>query len=269
MFSYKGTANTAVIFISDKIRRTFHYPHAITESIRYNIVSIQYEEDKEMTTKKLIQAIAADALGTTFQEEMRNIYQKEADSGTFGAEERDYSNAMYVLCEALAPEKLIVLTEYEDTCAKIREFSASYGFIAGLCCGFRQYFTLDDEDDGGFMKYVANDIWLIPKMKRHAEHYANIKRRDKAGQALLDGESKEIQEHIVSVECAWSQRAYSASISGFYCGYRAAVAILDRIEPYSGCSVKMTARILSMEHRLGYIESFEEIERRTACDIFC
>ena len=84
-----------------------------------------------------------------------------------------------------------------------------------------------------------------------------------------DGESKEIQEHIVSVDCAWSQRAYSASISGFYCGYRAAVAILDRIEPYSGCSVKMTARILSMEHRLGYIESFEEIERRSACDIFC
>lgn len=119
MFSYKGTANTAVIFISDKIRRTFHYPHAIPESIRYNTVSIQYEENKEMTTKKLIQAIAADALGTTFQEEMRNIYQKEADSGTFGAEERNYSNAMYVLCEALAPEKLIVLTEYEDTCAKI------------------------------------------------------------------------------------------------------------------------------------------------------
>ena len=45
------------------------------------------------------------------------------------------------------------------------------------------------------MKYVANDIWLIPKMKRHAEHYANIKRRDKAGQALLDGESKEIQDY--------------------------------------------------------------------------
>ena len=62
MFSYKGTANTAVIFISDKIRRTFHYPYAITESIRYNTVSIQYDEDKEMTTKKLIQAIAADAL---------------------------------------------------------------------------------------------------------------------------------------------------------------------------------------------------------------
>lgn len=215
-----------------------------------------------MTTRKLIEAIATDAFGKGFQEEVRNIYLRDVANGEFATEESDYAAAIAVLTVALSPEKTSLLSEYEETCVKIREFSASYGFIAGLYCGFKQYFTPEREDDGGFAKYVSDDIALMPKMKRHLENYANIEHRNEIGASIIDGMDEKMHEHFVSVECAWSQRAHSASINGFYAGYRAALAILDKIEPFSCCSVKMNSKVLSMEHRLGYIRSFEEIERQ-------
>lgn len=219
-----------------------------------------------MTTRKLIEAIATNAFGEGFQEEIRNIYRRDVANGEFAAEEKDYADAIAALMAALSSEKTSLLSEYEETCVKIREFSASYGFIAGLYCGFKQYFTPEREDDGGFGRYVSDDIALMPKMKRHFENYANIEHRNEIGTSIIDGMDEEMHEHFVSVECAWSQRAHSASINGFYAGYRAALAILDRIEPFSCCSVKMNSKVLSMEHRLGYIRSFEEIERQQERD---
>ena len=50
------------------------------------------------------------------------------------------------------------LAEYEHTCSSIRDYSARYGFLAGLYCGFKQYFSPEVEDDGGFMRYVNDEI---------------------------------------------------------------------------------------------------------------
>ena len=214
-----------------------------------------------MTTKNLIRLIASEGLGKAFHEEICNIYQRDVAKGDFATEEQDYITAMEAFAAILSPEKSTLLAEYEKTCTEIREYSASYGFIAGLYCCFKQYFTSERIDDGGFSKYVSDDIALMPKMKRHISNYANIEHRNEIGESLADEMDEALHEHLVSIECAWSQRAHSASINGFYVGYRAALAILDKIEPFSCCSVVMSSKVLSMEHRLGYIKSFEEVER--------
>lgn len=213
------------------------------------------------TTKKLLEEIGAVAFGTEYQANIRGVYQKHVDAGDFATEEREYAAAKAALPNLLSAEKLTLLDELDEVCRKIREYSASYGFTAGLFCGFKQYFTNDQEADGGFNKTVAEDIAMQPRMQRHFDNYANIERRNNLAHQLCENESKEVSEHIVSIECTWSQRAHSASINGFYCGYRAAMEVIDKVLPFDCCKVKMAGKILSMEYWLGYTKPYEERER--------
>ena len=130
-----------------------------------------------------------------------------------------------------------------------------------MYCGFKQYFTPEVEDDGGFMKYVNDEIGRMPRMKRHKGYFDDITRRNKLAYAMEEETDDMIRYHVVSVENAWGQHAYSASIDGFYLGYRAAIAILEKVEPQSWPALVMERNLLMMEHRLGFIKSYEEIER--------
>ena len=164
------------------------------------------------------------------------------------------------LHSALSKEGLTLLTEYEDTCTHIREFSATYGFQAELLCGFLQFFTDDRTEDGGFTKFVSNQIAMMPNMRNYPKNFNNITHRNILYTKICDSNSKDICTHMVTLDCVWSQRAYSASIDGFYCGYRGAMAIIDEVMPLPYGSAMNISKLLTMEHRLGYIQSFSEQE---------
>lgn len=212
------------------------------------------------TTNTLLKEMSVLVFGSEYQENIRAIYQADVDAGKFATEEGEYAAAKADLPSMLSAEKIGLLDELESICQKIREYSASYGFTAGIFCGFRQYFTDDQEADGGFTKTVVDDVAMQPKMQRHHENYKNIERRNELGRQLDEGESEEVKEHLVSIECTWSQRAHSASLNGFYCGYRAALEVIEKVTPFSCCKVRMVGKILSMENWLGYTQSFENRE---------
>lgn len=213
------------------------------------------------TTKELLKEMGTLAFGSEYQANIREIYQKNVDAGKFCTEENDYTDAKAALPNLLSTKKLALLEEMEDACREIREYSASYAFVAGLFCGFKQYFTDDAEADGGFDQTVVKDVAMQPKMQRHFENYANIQKRNDLSQQLDDVAPKDAKEHLVSIECAWGQRAHSASINGFYCGYRAALDVIEKVQPFDCCKVKMAGKILSMEYWLGYTKTYEDRER--------
>ena len=45
------------------------------------------------------------------------------------------------------------------------------------------------------------------------------------------------------------------------CTHRTAIAILEKAEPQIWPALAMERNLLMMEHRLGFIKSYEEIER--------
>lgn len=211
-----------------------------------------------MATRKVLE-ILKNGLGESYQEEIRNHYQRNVEKGVYSVEEREYDVGIANLAVSFPPEKQAQLAEYEKTCSSLREYAAKYGFLAGIYCGFKQYFTSAHEADGGYTKYVCDEIYRMPQMMRHREYYSDIERRNSLAEAMETGSNGKAQYHIVSVECAWDQRSYSASIDGFYLGYHAAVAILEEIEPYSFPALKLESNILCMEHRLGYIKTHETL----------
>ena len=215
-----------------------------------------------MTTNELLTKMEEAAFAPFYQEEIKAIFDHDVSSGKFDAETRDYTNAMKYLSKKLDPEKLTLLSEYESICQQIREFSARYGFIAGIFCGFKQLFTPDRAIDGGFNKYVVEDIAWKPRMERHTANYANINKRNDLYSRIVDGADKRTHNGMVSVDCYWSQVAHSASLNGFYCGYRAAGSITDQVALMEHHYMDRISKQITMEHTLGYIESYSDIERR-------
>ena len=45
------------------------------------------------------------------------------------------------------------------------------------------------------------------------------------------------------------------------CTHRTAIAILEKVEPQNWPALAMERNLLMMEHRLGFIKNYEEIER--------
>ena len=54
------------------------------------------------------------------------------------------------------------------------------------------------------------------------------------------------------MECAWGQRIHSFACHAFYCGYRAALRVIDAVGGLE--SMSMIDHTLLLEYRLGYSE---------------
>lgn len=214
-----------------------------------------------MAVKTTLSEIAHGALGSSFLKAIKVMYQQAVEDGVFQTVESEYTTGVDALNTVFSPGQAERLAEYEHACSSIRDYSARYGFLAGLYCGFKQYFTPEVEDDGGFLKYVNDEIGRMPRMKRHKEYFDDVIHRNRLACAMEDETDDTIRYHVVSIESAWGQRAYSASVDGFYLGYRAAIAILETVEPQNWPALAMERNLLMMEHRLGFIKSYEEIER--------
>lgn len=207
-----------------------------------------------MTTKEFLSDICQNAFGDAYQNEIRNMYVQSVTAGNYTEEEKEYKEATEYLRTVFDSEEIALLNEYERTCADIQIFSASYGFRAGLLCGFKQFFTEDAAEDGGFTKYVSHQIAMMPNMRTHPENYKNIEHRNDL-YSQLSSKSEIVHTHMISMDCAWSQRAHSASINGFYCGYHGAMSVIDEVMPLPFGSAMNSSKTVMMAHRLGFIRS--------------
>lgn len=205
-----------------------------------------------MTTKEFLAEICQNAFGDAYQKEIQNMYAQSVAAGNYTEEEKEYIEATDYLRVVFDSNDISILDEYEHTCADIATFSAAYGFRAGLLCGFKQFFTIDSEEDGGFLKHVFQQIAMMPNMQTYPENYKNIERRN-ALYAQLCHKSETVHTHMVSLDCAWSQRAYSASIYGFYCGYHGAMHIIDEVMPIPTGSAVNTRKAVAMGNWFGFL----------------
>lgn len=213
-----------------------------------------------MLTKEFLSAIHSAVFAPYFHEEIRSQFHADVERGYFAKEQQEYEQTSTQLRTGLTPEKQKALSEYESTSTLICEYSASFGFTAGIYCGFKQLFTADREEDGGFYSHVVDEIATRPRMERHQENYANVKKRHDIYDRITEGESKQTTDLMTIICCYWDQAAHCASLNAFYCGYRAALSITFSVTPFNHYLSAISSKLLTMEHRLGYIKSYSEIE---------
>ena len=208
-----------------------------------------------MNVKEILEGMAARAFSDSFLDGVCELY----DARDNGSTEADYETGMAQLAGILNDDQKADLQEMEQSYKARRNCASVYGFKCGLYGAFRQHFSQHVDKDGGFQDLVCNDLLIQPKMQRHHENYANIKRCNSLDATISETLSEADQEHLVSIACAWQQRIYNAAMDGFYCGYRAAYDLMEAIQPL--VKAENMDKILTMEYHLGYIKPYSEVER--------
>lgn len=212
-----------------------------------------------MSVKAMLDEMWDRAFDKTYDAYIREDYDRWAKK-EFLTEEGEYDAAEKALPSALTPEQMEKLQQMEHNYQMNREYASRYGFKAGLFSGFNQYFTGTCAAEEGFDVTLEKNLMEMPGMQRHFEPSI---RRDEIHKIIEELDpilSDENKEHLVSIECAWDQRIHSAACHSFYCGYRACLEILDSVKSME--SIHMLAGTLMLEHHLGYISSYEQVERK-------
>ena len=119
--------------------------------------------------------------------------------------------------------------------------------------------VIDRHPGGVEILKIIKDTPNMPGMQRHVDYYARNDEILRLGKELGEELTDENKEHVVSLECAWGQRIHSFACHAFYCGYRAALRVIDAVGGLE--SMSMIDHTLLLEYRLGYIGSYEQVER--------
>ena len=90
-----------------------------------------------MAVKTALSEIAHGALGSSFLNAIKVMYRQAVEGGVFETVESEYEAGVRELNAVFSSEQTDRLAEYEHTCSSIRDYSARYGFLAGLYCGFK------------------------------------------------------------------------------------------------------------------------------------
>lgn len=213
-----------------------------------------------MGVQEMLKEMSNRAFNASYDAYMRNAYDLWAETD-FKEEELDYAKGVQDLNSVLTEEQRTKLKIMEENYRHNMEYASRYGFKAGLYSGFSQYFIGTEAAYDSFESTLMKNLMEMPGMIHHQSFYKRNADNLTIANALKESLEDRIYEHIVSIECAWGQRIHSAVCHGFYCGYRAALNLIDDIRPLD--SSRMIQHTLLLEYHLGYISSYDEIERRS------
>lgn len=211
-----------------------------------------------MSVASMLENMKRRALDSTYDAYICEEYDAWAVD-SFATEEGEYDTAMLVLPKVLNAEQMDKLKTMEERYQLNRKYASNYGFEAGLFSGFQLFFSGTRITEDGLERYLMKSLMEMPGMQRHVDYYARNDEILRLEKELEEALTEENKEHVVSVECAWGQRIHSAACHAFYCGYRAALRITDTVGGLE--SLSMIDHTLLLEYRLGYIDSYEQVER--------
>lgn len=207
-----------------------------------------------MDVRKRIHSLFENEVFPTLSASIQDCYQEDVTAGTFAIEERDYMTAIEALDKALSKPDKDRLTSTEQLYIERRAYATKYGFTSGMAYGYAQCLASPLSESYDFNHSICKGLLEIPGMNRHYRFHEACE----AGLANLkifeDTLSEELNEHIISISCAWDQRIYSAARDAFYIGYQTAYSFMEQLSPT--ISIHNIAHILELEFNLGYTDAY-------------
>lgn len=161
--------------------------------------------------------------------------------------ESDYKNTQPVLCASLTKDQRNAFIQMEAQFDQCKTYAARYSFYCGLYAGFGQHFR-DSAPDGDFQTLVQEGLLQNPGMKDHPRFSKEKQGASDCADRLTE-ENPGCADLLSAILLAWDERIHSAARLSFYCGYRAALSTVGRVNP--GAYPDVTAQALMTEYKLG------------------
>ena len=215
-----------------------------------------------MYTHTFLEQIKDGVFQSYFMEGILALQADRIAAGEYSTQVRDYEKGLEATLPTLSNEEKALFEEYEELYKTIREQYARHGFIAGIYAGFRHIFTPYHETDGGYDKYVMDEVMLTKNLPRHQTLYKAILKKNEIYEVLAKDRVVDSYSPLVGITCYWDEMASNAGSLAFYMGYRAAHSITDRFGIMETNYEAKTAKLLMLEHAFGLIETVAERDRR-------
>lgn len=196
-----------------------------------------------MKINDLLAAMERSALGAEFRNALQKFYAADIREDAGASMEKDYETATAQLGYRPA------LAEMESLYAQNRDYAGAFAFRCGMYGAFQQYFSRTGDADGGFQSLLCESLLTEPGMQRHQTYRDRIDCCNALANDIRETLCGGDREHLVSIECAWSERIYSAAVHGFCCGFRGACQIIEGIDPLG--KAQIMERLPVMEYHLG------------------
>ena len=215
-----------------------------------------------MNVEKELGKISKQIFNEDYNQFLVNWMEKWCEDPYFGKIAADYEKAAVFLTQCFDKPQRGELSGLERIFKERQEYAAQHCFSCGLYAAFEQFFGGEDADDYAFHRLVMDGLMTMPGMKHHISFYENAQKCLAIIKHLSKVLDKEGKEHLVSIESAWEERIHSTALISYYCGYRAALSILERICPMK--TLHMTSHLLMAEYELGLTKPYQQRERLSA-----
>lgn len=203
-----------------------------------------------MQTRTIIKALRGRVFDDAYAKALSTAYTEDVDNGDFKITEDEYAAAEAALQTGLSDEQKELLKEMELRHKENWQYATEYAFFCGMLGAFEQYLVPDGRYSFDYSNSVAHNLFEIPGMERHRKYHENSQHNLEGFTALEEALDEELNYHIVSVNSAWGERVNHAAVHSYYCGYRAAIALIEEVVPLGATG--MIEKILMTEYELGF-----------------
>lgn len=197
--------------------------------------------------------------GERFNHFLQKAYEKDVTKVGLDECDREFSDAKTYFDAHFTPEERSALAHIEDLQAQKRSYAGEYAFCCGMSVAFEQLFTENKALRYDFSERLDRGLYEVEGMKGHPWYYNWATEVRTCYDSLGADRSEQEEEHLTSHECGWDQRITSGAVAAYYLGYRAALAVIERVRPLA--TQTMMDQILMIEYQLGITLSAEERER--------
>ena len=213
-----------------------------------------------MTIRETIQKIENGCFGPEHLSAVKTAYRAAVERWEFSTTEKDYEEGKQTLESRLTEPQRSLLAESGRNCEVNWTYAVKYGFSAGMFAGFQRYFASSEKANCTMEQLLEKSLFEAPGMERHREYHDRTIRCLEISEELEKALTEDLREHLISVDCAWSERIHFSATHEFYLGFRVAMNIIETVMPAT--EQRLIPDTLMLEYHLGMIDSVDRMEGR-------
>ena len=180
---------------------------------------------------------------------LNNCYKERSLEQYFRILHEEYDAAKCFFSSESNEEEKQCIEQWESIQELCVGYAGKFCYYSGVFEAFNQYFHLERPAAATFSNVTSRSVMDHQEAMLEPEYKDLVKRANDLNERLSINEEEQWTEHLTSLECYWDQRIYSASMDGFYLGYRSSLKLIGHM--HYDRTEAMISNVLLTEYALG------------------
>lgn len=194
---------------------------------------------------------------------IQSLYRQHSQTNpTAQRAERKFAEAFAVLEPEMSESDRKQFAVMDVCYSAQQKYAARYCFAHGLYAGFQQYF--DPNADPKYYIQVENEFFKPHQSIDVPEFWELFQQSSRCSSILYHSiQNPDHRQYLLAIDSAYCERIQTTVMIAYYCGYQAALTLIDEISPHTtGGLSAMMPKILYTEFLMGLTKPYLAPEYR-------